>query len=129
MITTVTHHRLPLFTDIQTGRCVVKALQEASSSARTLAFVVMPDHLHWLMQLNEGYSLSQSVQFVKSTSSRLINRSLSKTGRVWSKGYYDQTLRREDDIIGYARYIVANPLRAGLCRSVRYYPLWDAIWL
>jgi len=28
-----------------------------------------------------------------------------------------------------ARYIVANPLRAGLVESVRDYPHWDAIWL
>jgi hypothetical protein len=28
-----------------------------------------------------------------------------------------------------ARYVVANPLRAGLVKRLGDYPLWDAIWL
>jgi hypothetical protein len=28
-----------------------------------------------------------------------------------------------------ARYIVANPVRAGLVRRVQDYPLWDALWV
>jgi len=28
-----------------------------------------------------------------------------------------------------ARYIVANPLRAGLVERIGDYPLWDATWL
>ncbi len=27
-----------------------------------------------------------------------------------------------------ARYIIANPVRAGLVYSVRDYPYWDAVW-
>jgi hypothetical protein len=32
-------------------------------------------------------------------------------------------------VLNAARYIVANPLRAGLTRRLGDYPLWDAIWL
>jgi hypothetical protein len=28
-----------------------------------------------------------------------------------------------------ARYVVANPVRAGLVQRVGQYPHWDAIWL
>jgi hypothetical protein len=28
-----------------------------------------------------------------------------------------------------ARYIVANPLRAGLVSRVGHYPFWNAVWL
>jgi hypothetical protein len=31
--------------------------------------------------------------------------------------------------VAVARYIVANPLRAGLCRHLGDYPLWDSVWL
>jgi hypothetical protein len=48
---------------------------------------------------------------------------------VWQKGFYDRALRSDEDVAAVARYIVANPLRAGLVDSVREYPFWDAIWV
>ncbi|GBH14379.1 REP element-mobilizing transposase RayT [Pseudomonas syringae pv. actinidiae] len=38
-------------------------------------------------------------------------------------------MRNEQDMAGLARYIVANPLRAGLVKKLGDYPLWDAIWV
>ena len=43
--------------------------------------------------------------------------------------HHDRALRRDEDLLAVARYIVANPLRAGLVRRVGDYPLWDAVWL
>ena len=40
-----------------------------------------------------------------------------------------EAARRDQDLAAIARYLVATPLRAGLVRNLRYYPLWDAIWL
>jgi hypothetical protein len=48
---------------------------------------------------------------------------------MWQKGFHDRAIRREEDLRAVARYIIANPLRAGLVRRVHDYPLWDAIWL
>lgn len=129
MITTVTQQRAPFFDDLYAGRCVVNALRQAEPSAQTLAYVVMPDHLHWLMQLEEGASLANTIRYVKATSARYINQRAASSGRIWAKGYYDQALRNEDQVRDFARYIVANPLRAGLVKSVKEYPLWDAVWL
>jgi hypothetical protein len=38
-------------------------------------------------------------------------------------------VRRQQDMRALARYVIANPLRAGLVESIGDYPLWDAIWL
>ncbi len=65
----------------------------------------------------------------KSGSSRAVMATGSVQSRVWQKGYHDRAVRREEDLRHIARYIVANPLRAGLVRKVGDYPLWDAIWL
>ena len=129
MITTVTQLRAPLFEDLYVGRCVVNTLRQAESSAQTLAYIVMPDHLHWLMQLREGTSLATTVQFVKTLSAKSINEFHGSKGKVWAKGYYDQALRKEDQVRDFARYIVANPLRANIVKSVKEYSLWDAVWL
>lgn len=129
MITTVTQDRICWFQDFHTGREVAKTLKNATPSADTLAYVVMPDHLHWLMRLKEHYSLAQAIHFVKNTSAKRVNKYLNRTGRIWSKGYFEHALRQEESVIDCARYIVANPLRAGLVKQIGDYPLWDAVWL
>ncbi len=88
----------------------------------------MPDHIHWLVELHNG-DLPKLMQVVKSRSARLINQARGFSAPVWQKGYFDRALRREDDLKTMARYIVANPLRAGLVDHIGDYALWDAIWI
>jgi len=128
LITTVTDKRYPLFEDFHVGRILVRALYSQQDRAITLAFVVMPDHLHWLVQLKSG-KLSELVKKLKGTSSRHINQYLDRKGTIWQAGFYDVAIRHEAHCLRTARYIVANPLRAGLVEAVTDYPLWDAIWL
>lgn len=48
---------------------------------------------------------------------------------VWGRGFHDRALRREENLRAVARYIVANPLRAGLVGNVLDYPYWNCVWL
>jgi len=48
---------------------------------------------------------------------------------VWQPGFHDHALRKEEDVRAVARYVVANPLRAGLVQRIGDYPHWNAIWL
>jgi len=88
----------------------------------------MPDHLHWLVELSD-VDLSRLVLRVKSCSAIALNRALGQCGRLWQKGFHDHALRKDEDLRAVARYVVANPLRAGLVDSVGDYPHWDAPWL
>lgn len=126
VITVVTQQRSPLFHDLYLGRILINRFRHYQQQAETWAFVVMPDHFHWLLQLKEG-DLSDLVRSVKATSAQEINRHLERTGPLWQKGFYDQQIRDERHFLNTARYIVANPLRAGLVQSVGDYPLWDSI--
>lgn len=130
-VTTVTRQRERLLSNLTCGRLVVESLRREATAGNceTLCFVVMPDHLHWLMQLSSAISLSACVNNVKSRSARQINLACGRRGPVWQKGFHDHALRREEDLITVARYIVANPIRAGLVSRVGDYPLWDAIWI
>ncbi len=94
----------------------------------SLAWVVMPDHLHWLVDLKRG-SLAQLMCRVKSRSCRSVNLMSGSQGGLWQRGYHDRALRRDEDLKAAARYIVMNPLRAGLVKRPGDYPLWDAVWL
>ena len=130
-VSTATRGRKPLFESFVNGRTVVQALmcEEERGFSKTLAYVVMPDHLHWLVQLKGELSISDSVCVVKSNSARQINAITGGVQTIWQRGFYDRAIRKDDDLQAIARYIIANPLRAGLVNSIRDYSLWDAIWL
>lgn len=124
MVTAVTQGRCRIFEDFHIAHKLVKILREEElrGSQQTLAYVVMPDHFHWLMQLQRG-SISSLVGRVKSLSARSVGRA------IWQDGFHDHAVRREEDVLGIARYIAANPLRAGLVKHIGEYPHWDAAWL
>ena len=124
LITTATLQRRKVFADFDAARLLINILriESASGSCKTLAFVVMPDHLHWLLQLERG-SLSAVIGRVKSISAKRLGRP------VWQDGFHDRALRCDDDLQAVARYVVANPVRAGLVKQVGQYPHWDAVWL
>jgi REP element-mobilizing transposase RayT len=126
-----THMNRPIFENFHAGRIVVNCLrhEDMADRAQTLAFLVMPDHLHWLVQLGDGGNLSRVVHNVKSNSARQINAPRNRFRAVWQRGFYDRAIRSEEDLPAVARYIVANPLRARLAKSCREYPLWDSRWL
>ncbi|MGF6203810.1 REP-associated tyrosine transposase [Pseudomonas laurylsulfatiphila] len=130
LLTAVTRYREPLFTNWQTGRLLVRQFQQAHTDdlADSLAWVVMPDHFHWLVELKSS-TLPALMLATKSRSARAINAHLGRNGRLWQKGFHDRAIRREEDLLAVARYIIANPIRAGLVRRVHDYPLWDAKWL
>ena len=107
LVTFVTEKRRVRFVDLFCARIMILALR-GSSNAETLAFTVMPDHVHWLMQLQNQASLSQVLQSLKSTSAHQLNRHLGRKGRFWQDGFHDHALRKEEDVIDAARYIVAN---------------------
>ena len=76
----------------------------------------MPDHLHLLVQ---GTATEASLApFVKLSRQRatLATRP-SRTSMLWQDGYFERTLRRDEDLVAVATYIVNNPVRAGLARE------------
>jgi putative transposase len=130
LVTTVTYGRRQVFRDWRVGRLLVAELRAATESglADSVAWVVMPDHLHWLM-VPRGEALDRIMRRVKSRSAVAIRREQGGYGRLWQRGYHDHAVRREEDLRECARYIVGNPLRAGLVERLGDYPLWDAVWL
>ncbi|MBC3348297.1 MULTISPECIES: transposase [Pseudomonas] len=130
LLTANTFGREPIFRDFILGRLVVDQFRKAQDQgyADSLAWVVMPDHFHWLIELHKG-SLSELMQRTKSLSTKAVNLRLGHRISLWQQGFHDRALRREEDLVVLARYVVANPLRAGLVKRFGDYPLWDAIWV
>ena len=125
LVTTATLGRRRVFDDFACARCLVGEMRRLAERGGvvSLAWVVMPDHLHWLLQLGEGADLSESIRALKGRSAHRLG------GPLWQRAFHDRALRREDDLLATARYVVANPLRAGLVTRLGDYPHWDAVWL
>ena len=125
LVTAVTLDRQPVFARFDAARMLIACLRAEATqeSAETLAFVVMPDHLHWLLSLGSVADLAAVVQVVKSVSAHRVG------GKVWQRGFHDRAIRREEDLPAVARYVVANSVRAGLVQRVGAYSHWDAVWV
>ncbi|MFP4561643.1 MAG: REP-associated tyrosine transposase [Thiohalorhabdus sp.] len=134
ILTTVTHQRRAIFQNLGAARKVVNALryQEEAGRVHSLAYVLMPDHLHWLVVLKGSSDLSNAIRSVKSYSGRRLKTLFQEEDSedpIWQTGFHDRAVRRDEDLLQAARYIVANPLRAGLVEQIGNYPHWDAVWL
>ncbi|NVZ66006.1 transposase [Pseudomonas gingeri] len=130
LLTAITRGRQRFFADFLLARLLIRCLRQAEEEhlADSLAWVVMPDHLHWLVELHDA-TLDELMRKTKSRSARVINHWKGRMGPLWQSGFHDRAIRREEDLLAVARYIVANPLRAGLVKRVGDYPLWDSVWL
>ena len=123
LVTIVTRDRAPIFEHLFAARWAVRCLydDDVTGQGRTLAHVIMPYHVHWMLQL--AGDLSSVVRLYKAKVSAGLSR------RVWQRGFHDRAIRRGEDVVSASRYMVANPLRAGLVTQIGDYPHWDAVWL
>ena len=130
LVTSLVKNRVPIFNDVQIARRVVTEMEHLHSSdfVHSMAWVVMPDHLHWLFELRSG-SLPTLMQALKGRSAFEVNKAHGAKTLTWQKGYHDHGVRAEEDLVEMARYVVNNPLRAGLVSQREEYPLWGCEWV
>jgi len=128
IVTAVTEGRTPVFLDSRAAAVACRAAFVGIRDSHFLAWVVMPDHFHGLLQLGEVSPLSEVMRCFKGGTAIEINRLLSRRGRLWQASFHDRAVRRERDLETLARYIIENPLRAGIVTRVGDYPFWSADW-
>ena len=131
LVTWITAGRSELFRELLPARVVINSLQFADDAgwSKTFAYVLMPDHIHWLFELRGSKHLSQLVASTKRYSATRLKRLGFVSGNVWQEGFHDRAARVDDDLAKLSRYICANPLRAGRCDEIGQYPHWDAVWM
>ena len=90
-----------------------------------VVYCFMPDHVHILVA---GQSPNADVRRLVSTAKqRAAFHAANRFGvAVWQAGFFDRTLRAEETLADVVRYIVNNPVRAGLVPSPREYRFWGS---
>jgi len=130
-LTTTTMYRRPVFVDTDASRSVCKALHQPWlwRDSQLLAWVLMPDHWHGLVQLGRADDLSTLIGRFKAVTARAVQERSRVNGWLWSRGFHDRALRSDEGLRDAARYLVGNPLRAGLVDDIGSYPYWNAAWI
>lgn len=130
LVTFHTAGRSPVFADPLDAMeaCRVMASPEAWPASRLLAWVLMPDHWHGLIELG-GEELPLCIARLKAMSSRHLRLTSGLRGPVWAAGYHDRAIRETEHVLLAARYVVLNPVRARMVDRPGNYSFWDAVWL
>lgn len=91
---------------------------EADGSWLVRTAIVMPDHLHLLIQLGESISIDRCVKLLKGRLSPLLRAN----SRGWQSGYYEHELRSVEEVLPVFLYIYLNPYRAELLSTAEIWP-------
>jgi len=131
LVTFATCQRRPHFSDqpVAFDACRWLAAGTAWRDARLLAWILMPDHWHGILQMGDSGVLSRCVGEAKGRVARALCAKHPHIGAVWQDGFHDQAIRGERHLREAGRYIVLNPVRAGIVERIGDYPYWDAVWL
>jgi hypothetical protein len=76
--------------------------------------VVMPNHVHALVQLIPDWPLAKISQSVKGFTAREINRRAGRAGSLWQQEVWDRIVRNAGQFEKYREYILHNPVKARL---------------
>ena len=88
---------------------------------KIIAWCIMPNHVHILIEVFNGFSLSEIIHSWKSFSANQINKLLNRTGQVWMMEYFDRYIRDYEHFDKVVNYIHNNPVKAGLVKSPSEY--------
>ena len=126
-VTCNTQSNKALFGTVVNGRMVLseagkiaeacwKEIPEHFPIARIDAFVIMPTHVHGIIQLMQGsaiadpYTLGDVIGAYKSAVSRRISKQIAPTGVIWHRNYWDVIVKDEQALENIRQYIRFNPM-------------------
>lgn len=88
---------------------------------RCYAFGVMPNHYHLLLETTSP-NLGDGMRRLNGDYARWFNRRYGFGGHLFQDRYHSAAVESERHLLELSRYIVLNPVRAGLCRRVEDWP-------
>jgi len=115
--------RLTIFADTEFVSVAVDALSEAftNNGGHVAVIVFMPDHAHLI--LSGAHRDSDLLAMVKEFKQKTTFRARKTLPSfAWQKDFYDHIIRDETDYANQVRYILRNPVRAGLCDRWQDWP-------
>ncbi|MGA2296113.1 MAG: transposase [FCB group bacterium] len=87
-----------------------------------ICFCIMPNHVHflfsmdkyWIDGLENKYQVTKILKDIKGSTAFLSNKILQRKGQFWHHESYDHYIRNADELNDTIKYIMFNPVKAGL---------------
>ena len=119
------HKLVDKFEDSGYGQCFLADNRVADMMEQTLkhddgkkydliSYCIMPNHVHIMIRVHDGMSLSSILHTWRSYSAHEANKILGRSGDFWMKDYYDRYIRDAQHYMAVVQYIKDNPAKAGL---------------
>lgn len=89
---------------------------------KLFAFVLMPNHLHLLIELKEGLTISDIMHDLNSNYTKYFNGKYERKGHLFQERYKLVLLEKESYLLPVSSYIYLNPLKLGLINEISEYP-------
>ena len=127
-LTFCTNERQQLFTRKEVVDLALLQISRAATQCEfaVIAYCFMSDHVHLLVHAqSESADCKRFINFAKQYSGYYHSKQFG--GRLWQRYGYERTLRKDEDTLPIARYILDNPLRAKLVSDVREYPFLGSL--
>ena len=116
------HNKVLNYLDKGYGSCLLKQSAVRKIVVDTLHFfdgdcclihdyVIMPNHVHLLVEMLDDASVTDMIGRVKKFSARTINKLLNRKGKLWQYECFDRIVRSEYHYLRSVRYIALNPYR------------------
>ena len=94
---------------------------------RLIAWCVMPNHVHALVETREEWTLARIVHSWKSYTALAANQILGRAGDFWFREYFDRFIRDDRHFANAVGYIEMNPVKAGLVGRAEEWR-WSSAW-
>ncbi len=115
-------HGSGMLVDPDISPLIIQALRFGDGSRyRLIAWAVMPNHVHVLIEVG-AWPLAKIVQSWKRSTARGIHAMRGTAGAVWHREYFDRYVRDQDHLARVIAYIMDNPVKAGLATTRGTWP-------
>ena len=131
LITLATDKRQRHFGEWEIAVDACRAMANASmwQRSRLLAWTLMPDYWHGMVELHPCDQLPSLIGRLKGLSAHRLRKVHPHLGWIWARAYHEDLIRTEEDLVAAARHIAMSAVREGIVQRVGDYPYWDAVWV
>ncbi|MDR3303193.1 MAG: transposase [Treponema sp.] len=77
-------------------------------------FMIMDNHIHFLIKPGDGVSLSKIMQWLKCNFAKKWNKLHDRTGHLWGERFFSEIIEDESHLEVVSAYIDRNPVKANL---------------
>ena len=121
------NNRQPIFLDAGDHRQYLLTLHHCRQKwpYRLLAFALMPNHVHLVIQTLPGASPSKAMQWLNAVYTRYFNERHQRVGHLYQGRFYSNQVERDMHLFEVTRYVHLNPVRARLVAQPLEYP-WSS---